>query len=155
MRIHIIAIGNRMDHWVNEGYREFAKRLPKECSLSLHEIPAIKRSKQSDIQKITQLEGQRMLDAVPKGANLITLDLAGKAWDTKILAQRLASWLRDGRDVALLIGGPEGLSDECKMRAEVSWCLSNLTLPHPLVRVIVAEQLYRAWSILNNHPYHR
>lgn len=96
-----------------------------------------------------------MLAAVPKGNHIVSLDLPGKNWETPQLAQQLSKWQLDGRDVSLLIGGPEGLAPDCKAAASQSWCLSALTLPHPLVRVLVAESLYRAWSINNNHPYHR
>jgi 23S rRNA (pseudouridine1915-N3)-methyltransferase len=155
MRIHLIAVGTRMPQWVQQGYAEYARRLPADYALQLVEIPAGKRGKGADISRLTQQEGERTLAAIPKGAHVIALELTGKAWSTTQLAQELDGWRHDGRDVALLIGGPEGLASECLSRAEGRWSLSNLTLPHPLVRIVVAEQLYRAWSILHNHPYHR
>lgn len=155
MRIHLIAIGNRMDSWVYQGYEEFAKRLPPDCSLKMVEIPALKRSKNADIERITRDEGQKILSSIPKGAKVIALDVKGQHYSTEALSNTLAQWLQQGRDIALLVGGPDGLSDECLSHAEAKWSLSNLTLPHPLVRIIVAEQIYRAWSILKNHPYHR
>jgi len=100
-------------------------------------------------------EGEQALAAIGKSCRIVTLDLPGKNWTTPQLAQQLESWKQDGRDVALLIGGPEGLSPACKAAAEQSWCLSALTMPHPLVRIVVAESLYRAWSLTTNHPYHR
>jgi 23S rRNA (pseudouridine1915-N3)-methyltransferase len=123
--------------------------------LRLVEIPAGKRGKGADIARITQQEGEKMLAALPKGARVVALDVKGRPWSTEVLSRELDAWRHDGRDVALLVGGPEGLAPECVARAEQRWSLSNLTLPHPLVRIVVAEQLYRAWSILHNHPYHR
>jgi 23S rRNA (pseudouridine1915-N3)-methyltransferase len=155
MRISLIAVGTKMPGWVEQGYAEYARRLPPDCVLQLQEIPAGKRGKGADIARITQQEGEKMLAAVPKGARIVTLEVTGRAWTTEALATELDVWLHDGRDVALLVGGPEGLWAECVARAEQRWSLSNLTLPHPLVRIVVAEQLYRAWSILQNHPYHR
>lgn len=144
-----------MPAWVTQGYEEYARRLPADCGLRLVEIPAGKRGKGADIARITQQEGEKMLAALPKGARVVVLDVKGRPWSTEVLSQELDAWRHDGRDVALLVGGPEGLAPECVARAEQRWSLSNLTLPHPLVRIVVAEQLYRAWSILHNHPYHR
>ena len=155
MHIYLIAIGQRMDAWVNQGYQEFAKRLPPECSLHLKEIPAGKRSKNADIARILQQEGERMLAAIPAGTRVIALDVEGKPWSTPQLAQQLQQWLQSGQDVALLVGGPEGLAPQCYERAQQRWSLSALTLPHPLVRVVLAEQLYRAWTLIKGHPYHR
>ncbi len=155
MRIVLIAVGSKMPAWVEQGYQEYARRLPADCTLQLVEIPAGKRGKRADIARITRQEGEKMLAAVPKGAQIVTLEVTGHAWTTKNLSTELDHWLHDGRDVALLVGGPEGLAPECVSRAEQRWSLSPLTLPHPLVRIVVAEQLYRAWSILQNHPYHR
>ena len=155
MRLHLIAVGSRLDAWVSQGYDEFAKRLPTDCSLQLTEIPALKRGKNADIERITREEGRKMLAAIPKGALVVVLDVQGRQYTTSELAEKLAGWLQGGRDVALLVGGPEGLAPECLARAEEKWSLSRLTLPHPLVRIVVAEQLYRAWSVLNHHPYHR
>lgn len=155
MQIHLIAVGNRMPQWVTKGYEEFARRMPTECRLNLIEIPAIKRTKAADIKRLLAQEGDRMLEALPKNALVLTLDVNGRQWDTPQLAQQLDGWMHEGRDVALLIGGPEGLAPACKARAEGSWSLSPLTFPHPLVRIIVAEQLYRATTILKHHPYHK
>ena len=155
MRMTLIAVGTKMSTWVEQGYAEYARRLPADCVLQLVEISAGKRGKGADIARITQQEGEKMLAAVPKGARIVTLEVTGKAWTTEALATELDGWLHDGRDVALLVGGPEGLSADCIARSEQRWSLSNLTLPHPLVRIVVAEQIYRAWSILQNHPYHR
>lgn len=155
MKIHLLAVGTRMPAWVQTGYGEYAKRLPPECELRLVEVAAGKRGKNVDVQRTLEAEGRALLARLPNGARAVSLDVAGKPWSTAQLAQRLKSWMASGTDVGLMIGGPEGLSPECRARAVESWSLSPLTLPHPLVRVVVAEALYRAWSLLNNHPYHR
>ncbi|WP_455220448.1 23S rRNA (pseudouridine(1915)-N(3))-methyltransferase RlmH [Kaarinaea lacus] len=155
MQIYLIAIGQRLDDWINQGYQEFAKRLPPECRLNLIEIPAHKRTKNTDIQRAIRDEGERLLAALPANVLVYALDATGQQWSTEQLATHLEQWLGDGRDIALLVGGPDGLSEQCKARANACLSLSRLTFPHPLVRIIIAEQLYRAWSILKKHPYHR
>ena len=155
MQIHMIAIGQRLDDWVNQGFTEFSKRLPPECRINLIEVTPNKRTKNSDIARVIEEEGQRILAAIPARSHVVALDVDGKQWSTEQLAGQLEQWLGDGRDIALLIGGPDGLSSACKAKAESHWSLSKLTLPHPLVRVVIAEQIYRAWSIIKGHPYHR
>jgi len=155
MNIHLIAVGEKMPRWVQDGYGEYAKRLPAECALKLVEIAPGKRGKNADIARAMRDEGERMLAAIPKGARVIALEVNGREWATEQLATQLEGWLGGGQDIALLVGGPEGLADDCRQRAHQLWSLSPLTLPHPLVRVLLAEQLYRAWSILRGHPYHR
>jgi 23S rRNA (pseudouridine1915-N3)-methyltransferase len=155
MQIHLISVGNRMPGWVKSGYDEYAKRLPRECELLLKEIPPGQRGKNCDVARIIKDEGERMATSIPAGSHIVALDLSGKSWTTPELAVSLNRWMESGKHVALLIGGPDGLADSVKSRASEFWCLSALTFPHPLVRIIVAEQLYRAWSILHNHPYHR
>jgi 23S rRNA (pseudouridine1915-N3)-methyltransferase len=155
MQITLISVGNRMPGWVRQGYEDYAKRLPRECELVLKEIAPDKRGKNNDIARIVKSEGERMVAAIPQGSHAVTLDMAGKAWTTLELAQAVKRWLESGQNIALLIGGPEGLADSVKQLARESWSLSKLTFPHPLVRILVAEQLYRAWSLLNHHPYHR
>lgn len=155
MRVHLIAVGEKMPGWVTQGYQEYAKRLPGECQLQLIEIPPGRRGKNHDIARAIRDEGERMLAALPKSSRVIALDLRGQSWSTAQLAGQLQDWLAGGQDISLLVGGPEGLASACLARAEQSWSLGPLTLPHPLVRVLVAEQLYRAWSIVRNHPYHR
>ncbi len=144
-----------MPSWVQTGYQEYAKRMPKECALILKEIVPGLRHKNTDVSRIVNEEGDRMNAAIPHGAHLVALDLSGQSWSTVELSQALTRWLQSGKNIALLVGGPEGLPDAVKQKAQESWSLSALTFPHPLVRIIVAEQLYRAWSILQNHPYHR
>ncbi len=155
MRIHLIAVGNRMPEWVNTAYGEFAGRLPPESRLHLLEIPPGRRGKGADPARAVAEEGERMLAALPKNPYVIALEVEGKAWSSETLAQQFASWQQDGRDVALLVGGPDGLAAACRARADIQWSLSPLTLPHRLVRIVVAEQLYRAWTLLHGHPYHR
>ncbi|OOZ46117.1 23S rRNA (pseudouridine(1915)-N(3))-methyltransferase RlmH [Solemya velum gill symbiont] len=155
MNIHLIAVGTRMPAWVTQGYEEYSKRMPRECSLKLVEIAPGHRGKNASIEKAIEDEGKRMLAAIPKGANVIALDEKGKSWSTMQLSKQLDGWLQQGGDTALLVGGPDGLSASCRASARTSWSLSALTLPHPLVRVLLAEQLYRALSVLNGHPYHR
>ena len=155
MRIHLIAVGTRMPSWVVEGYQEYAKRLPRECRLQLTEVPLSKRHKSLTAAQAKQQEGQALLAALPKDCTVIALDVGGKGWGTEDLARRLSDWLGSGRDVALLVGGPDGLSPSCLERADQRWSLSALTYPHSLVRIVLAEQLYRAWTLNTGHPYHR
>ena len=144
-----------MPSWVVEGYKEYAGRMPPECALNLIEIPADKRTKGADLKRISEKEGKRVLEAIPKNCKVIALEIQGKMFSTEKLATQLEDWMQNGRDVALLVGGPEGLSQACLKNAEQHWSLSPMTMPHPMVRVVLAEQIYRAWSILKNHPYHR
>jgi len=154
MKINLVAIGTKMPAWVNEGYEEYAKRLPKEFQLHLIEIPALKRGKTLSPHLIEQ-EGELLLNAIPAHNKTIALERTGKAFSTLELTQQLGKYHGESQDVSLLIGGPEGLSSACLQQAELKWSLSTLTLPHPLVRVVIAEQIYRAWSIMSHHPYHR
>lgn len=158
MKIHLLAIGSKMPKWVEQGYREYADRLPRECRIELHELPLANRGKDSskaDIPRAMEDEASRLLARIPNGARIVALDERGKPWSTRELSGQLDDWMMDGRDVALLIGGPDGLAPSIKAKVDQQWSLSNLVLPHPLVRIVVAEQIYRAWSILRNHPYHR
>ncbi|MGL4455577.1 MAG: 23S rRNA (pseudouridine(1915)-N(3))-methyltransferase RlmH [Plesiomonas sp.] len=155
MKLQLVAVGTKMPAWVETGFKEYTRRFPKDMPFELLEVQAGKRGKNADIKRILDKEGEQMLAAIPKGNRIVTLDIPGKPWTTEQLAEQLERWKQDGRDVSFLIGGPEGLSPACKEAAEQSWSLSPLTLPHPLVRVLVAESLYRAWSVTTNHPYHR
>lgn len=144
-----------MPRWVEEGYAEYAKRMPPACRLELVEIAPGKRGKGMDARRAVADEGDRMLKALPKDVRVIALDVKGRPWSTEQLSANLGTWLGEGRDLALLVGGPEGLAQPCLDRADGRWSLSPLTFPHPLVRVVLSEQLYRAWSLLKGHPYHR
>jgi 23S rRNA (pseudouridine1915-N3)-methyltransferase len=155
MHIHLIAVGTRMPSWVSQGYEDYARRLPHECSLRLVEIPLGRRSRTQPSAQAVEEESRRMLAAIPERSLVVALDVGGSAWDTPALATRLQEWLQSGRDIVLLVGGPDGLSGDCLRRADLRWSLSALTLPHALVRVVLAEQLYRAWTIISGHPYHR
>jgi 23S rRNA (pseudouridine1915-N3)-methyltransferase len=155
MKIRILTITHKSPSWIQEGYAEYAKRLPSSCTLELLEIPAEKRTANADIKRITVREGEKMLNAIKENHHVIALDVQGKLWTTENLADHLAEWRQDGRNIDLLVGGPDGLSTECLQKAETIWSLSPLTFPHILVRLIVAEQIYRAWTILQQHPYHR
>jgi 23S rRNA (pseudouridine1915-N3)-methyltransferase len=155
MRLTVVAIGQRMPSWITEGWNEYARRFPRGFSLDLKEVPAIKRSRNADIESVCRRESKSLLLAVPESSYVIALDEGGRQWTTLALSQRLRSWMQEGKDVAFLVGGPDGLSTECLAKTDCRWSLGALTLPHPLVRIVLAEQLYRAWSITQNHPYHR
>ena len=153
MRVHLLAIGQRMPDWIQAGYEEYARRLPNDCRLELRALSP--RSRAGDATSRKRDEARVLLGAVPDKARVIALDERGRAWSTKELAGQLSRWQDDGRDVALLVGGADGLGAECLERAEQRWSLSPLTLPHMLVRVLVAEQIYRAHALNRGHPYHR
>ena len=155
MKLTLIAVGTRMPAWVQAGYDEYAKRLPRDCALALREIPLATRSKNSDTARAIEKESEAMLAAIPAQERVIALDIPGKPQSTSSMADALRQWQMQGGNTSFLSGGPDGLSAACLARAQESWSLSQLTLPHPLVRIVLAEQLYRAWSLLNNHPYHR
>lgn len=155
MRIHLIAIGHRRAGWEQDGFREYARRMPPELSLELHEIASSKRTKRSPAERWVEDEGRRLVAAVPGGARVVALDERGSRWTTLELAKRIERWMHDGRDLALLVGGADGLAPACIEAAEHRWALSPLTLPHGLARIVVAEQLYRASTIIRRHPYHR
>ncbi|MGQ0587307.1 MAG: 23S rRNA (pseudouridine(1915)-N(3))-methyltransferase RlmH [Gammaproteobacteria bacterium] len=155
MRVRLIAVGTRMPKWVEAGVAEFQPRLPREWRFDVVEVPVAKRGANPDVQKLKQAEGEKMLRAIPPGAEVIALDERGETLSTLQWAQAVQGWQQHGRDVALLVGGPDGLAPECLARAGRRWSLSRLTLPHALVRVFVVEQLYRAWSVAAGHPYHR
>jgi 23S rRNA (pseudouridine1915-N3)-methyltransferase len=155
MRIHLLAVGERVPAWVDAGFQEYAKRLTAQWRVELREIKAGRRTKGADTARLVRGEGERLLAAVPKGAYVVALDRTGRELSTEDLTAELRAYTARGRDMVLLVGGPEGLSDECLARAHARWSLSRLTLAHPLVRVVVVEQIYRAWSIINKTPYHR
>lgn len=155
MRIRLISVASRMPRWVEQGYAEYAKRMPADLPLELVEIPLATRGKNADVARLMRREGEQMLAAVQPADRVVTLEVGGKAWSTEALAEQLDSWRLEARTVNLMVGGPEGLPAEVTARSDQRWSLSPLTLPHPLVRILLAEQLYRAWTILNRHPYHK
>jgi len=155
MRIHLLAVGTRQPRWVVDGFNEYARRLPRQCAVELVEIPVVRRGGSVPAAVAVEREGERLLAAVPTRARLVALDERGDHLDTLGLARRLEDWMAGGEDVAIMIGGPDGLASACIERAALTWSLSALTLPHGLVRVLLAEQLYRAWSVTAGHPYHR
>ena len=155
MKAKLIAVGERAPRWVAEGFGEYQKRLSHWLPLELIEIEPGLRGKGRDAARAMHDEGRRVLAALPKVPQVIALDGRGKAWTSEQLAQRLEQWRGQGRELAFLIGGPEGHASEVIARADETWSLGPLTLPHMLVRLVVAEQLYRAAALLANHPYHR
>jgi 23S rRNA (pseudouridine1915-N3)-methyltransferase len=155
MRLHVVAIGQRMPSWIEDGWDEYARRFPRGFELELKEVPALRRTRNADVDSIRQREGQALLTAVPASGYIIALDRQGQQWTTGELSAKLQHWMELGREVYFLVGGPDGLSEQCLQRAGHCWSLGRLTLPHPLVRIVLAEQLYRAWTITRNHPYHR
>jgi 23S rRNA (pseudouridine1915-N3)-methyltransferase len=155
VRITILAVGHKAPGWVQEGFTEYARRMPPEARLELVELKPEERGAGRAVERARTLEGERILAALPQGATLLALDERGKAVTTQGLSVMLSDWMRDGSHPAFAIGGADGLSDEVKARASKLVSLSALTLPHALVRVVLAEQLYRAWSIIARHPYHR
>lgn len=155
MIVYLIAVGSNMPSWVKVGFEEYAGRLRHDVELKLIEVPALVRKKNADVKRILKEEGEKLLKAIPKNTLIVGLDVVGREMTTMGLSKRLESWMQSGQDVALLVGGPEGFSPEIKALFQQSISLSKLTLPHPMVRVLIAEQLFRAWSIINNHPYHR
>ena len=155
MKCRLIAAGTRLPDWINTGFREYQKRLRTPIELELHEIALASRRAGEKPQRAIAREGADMLAALTPKDYVVVLEIDAKAKNTEQLSRWLAERMRDGRPLALLIGGPDGLSPACRERAEESWSLSPLTLPHALVRVLVAEQLYRASCLLAGHPYHR
>jgi 23S rRNA (pseudouridine1915-N3)-methyltransferase len=155
VKVYLLAVGTRMPAWVETAVGEYKKRLQGEITLQVIEIPTAKRGKSSSVSKLVEQEGSAILAACPKGAKLVSLDVLGKPFSTENLAQKLNDWRMDGSDIALVVGGPDGLSKEVLNASVQKLSLSALTLPHSMVRVILAEQIYRAWTITQGHPYHR
>jgi len=155
MKINLLSIGTRMPKWVNEGVSEYSKRLPSDFNFSVTEVPMAKRGKSIDVGQAIKKESDALLSRVREQDYVVAMEVGGKVLSTEDLASRFDAIRLQGQHVALLVGGPDGLGDDCLARANEKWSLSALTLPHPLVRILVAEQVYRAWSILNSHPYHR
>lgn len=155
MRIQILAIGTKMPAWVDVGCQEYLKRFPRDFSVEFKSLPLAARGKSSSTRVAIEKEGEQLLAAIGDNHWVVALDRSGKMWSTEEAAEQVSGWQIKGQPLTLLIGGPDGLSAKCLQRADQRWSLSALTLPHPLVRVLLAEQLYRVWSLRNNHPYHK
>jgi 23S rRNA (pseudouridine1915-N3)-methyltransferase len=156
MKLLVVAVGHRMPPWINAGFDEYARRMPRALPVRLLEVkPEARNAAGGDVPRCLEAERKRIEAALPPRCYRVCLDERGRQYPTKDLARRLEQWRMDGRDVALMIGGADGLAAGLKTSADMLWSLSALTLPHGLVRVILAEQLYRAWSMLGGHPYHR
>lgn len=155
MRIRLIAVGTRMPDWVEKGVADYVSRMPRDYAVDVVEVAALTRPKGADLARIKDLEGAALLRAAGARARIIALDVQGSLLDTTGWAAAMMAWREQDEEVCLLVGGADGLSAECLTRAKARWSLSPLTFPHGLVRVMVAEQLYRAWSVIAKHPYHR
>lgn len=155
MRVVLATVAKRPPEWIRAGFREYAKRLPRQLSLTLTEVAPLARDGSQSAESARRREAERLRAAIPSGARLIALDERGRQWSTLELAAQLERWVQDGRDLAMLVGGADGLDPAIMDSADYVWSLSRLTLPHALVPVVLAEQLYRAWSLLHRHPYHR
>lgn len=155
LKISLIVVGDKMPNWVNQGYDEYEKRIRGRASLELVQISAGKRGKNADLARIIQAEEQKIRETIPERSHIIALDRKGKSFSTLDLSEKMKGWIDGGDKIALIIGGPEGLSSEFIAETHETWSLSSLTFAHPLVRVILAEQLYRCYSILEGSPYHR
>jgi len=155
MHLLLAAVGQRMPAWVGQAWSEYARRFPRGLPLELREVPLARRGRNADVRALCAAEGDALLASVPAGSRIIAMDEGGRQWSTAELAKQLETWMREEKTVCFLVGGPDGLPGECLERAQDVWSLGRLTLPHPMVRIVVAEQLYRAWTITRNHPYHR
>src|SRR5688572_19591088 len=155
MKLRVLAVGHRMPAWVDAGFNEYARRMPPDARIELIAVKAQARAGGSSVLRALEAEDKRIRAALPAGSIKVVLDERGKLLSTKDLAGRIERWRTMGRDVAFVVGGADGLAETVKRGAELAWSLSPLTLPHGLARVVLAEQLYRAVSILHNHPYHR
>lgn len=155
MKIRLLAVGQKMPKWVQQTYKEYNNRLNKSQQIDLVEIPPVHRTKTMNSEVAKQIEGNNILAALKPREKIILLDEHGKSISTKDLAQSIKNWQMNAIDVAIIVGGADGVSDEIKQKAYGKWSLSQLTFPHPLVRVILIEQIYRAYSLIANHPYHR
>jgi 23S rRNA (pseudouridine1915-N3)-methyltransferase len=155
VRVTILSVGHKMPAWIQDGFQEYTRRMPPEIRVELAELKPEDRGPGRSVDKARAVEGERMLAALPQGSTLLALDERGKSFSTQALAAMLTEWMRDGAHPVFAIGGADGLDDAVRNRADKVFSLSALTLPHGMVRVLLAEQLYRAWSILARHPYHR
>ena len=155
MKLHLFAVGKKMPSWCQQAFQDYASRFPKDWPVQLTEITTPRRSRNMSVMQAKTKEAEGLLSSIEPSTWVVALEVKGQAWSTEKLASNLAKWQLQTRQVAFLIGGPDGLAKSCLERANVCWSLSALTFPHPLARIIVIEQLYRAWSLMHNHPYHR
>lgn len=155
MHIRLLAVGDRQPSWVDEGFGIYTERYPREWKFRLDTIATVRRIKSDKSRQAMLAEGEQILAKLTTTEQVVLLDERGKQLTSRSLATRLTDWQRDSRDLCFIIGGPDGVSDACRQRANFTWSLSQLTLPHGMARVLLAEQLYRAWSLQSGHPYHR
>ena len=155
LTIHLVVVGEKMPDWVEQGFHEYQKRVRGRLALNLIEVAAIRCGKNADLERIARDEDRKLLDAIPTDCLTIALDRTGKSVSTLQIVSHMESWLQQGDQVAMLVGGPEGLSADLIKQANMVWSLSELTFAHPVVRVVLAEQIYRCFSVLENSPYHR
>jgi 23S rRNA (pseudouridine1915-N3)-methyltransferase len=155
MHIRLLAVGDRQPGWVDEAFNTYAGRFPREWRFRVETIAIAKRSKGQSVSRAIAAEGQQLLSRLVPDEQVVLLDEQGRQWTSTALATRLQDWQLDGRNLSFVIGGPDGVSDACHERANLTWSLSDLTLPHGLARVLWSEALYRAWSLQTGHPYHR
>ena len=155
MHIRLLAVGDRQPQWVDDAFRLYSGRFPPQWKFRLDVVATAKRSKSDSAMRAIETEGELILGKLTPDERIVLLDERGKQLTSKTLAARLSDWQSDGRDLCFVIGGPDGVSERCRQRADFIWSLSDLTLPHGLARVLLAEQMYRAWSLASGHPYHR
>lgn len=155
MHIRLLAVGDRQPSWVDEAFARYSERFPREWKFRLDTIATVRRNKNDKSERAKNAEGEQILDKLNPQEQVVLLDERGKQFTSRLLAEKLADWQGMGRDLCFVIGGPDGVNDACRQRADATWSLSQLTLPHGLARVILAEALYRAWSLQSGHPYHR
>lgn len=155
MQISIVAVGMRLPSWVNQGVNEYIKRFPPEVKVNLVEVSPVKRNKSAPAERILKQEAEKIRAALPKDNYLIVLDEHGKSRRTTVFAQNMDSWMREGKNIVFVIGGADGVEQELKSQANELWSLSDFTLPHGMARVLLTEQIYRAWTVIKKHPYHR
>ncbi len=155
MHIRLIAVGDRQPSWVDDAFEAYTARFPREWKFRLDCIPTARRSRKNSSLAARDAEGEHILNKVGAGEQLVLLDERGRQLSSKSLADRLSAWQNDGRDLCFVIGGPDGVPEPVREHSNFTWSLSELTLPHGLARVVLAEQLYRAWSLMSGHPYHR
>ena len=155
MHIRLLAVGDRQPAWVDDAFGRYAGRLPREWRFHLASSATVKRGKNDKSHRARRDEGTQLLAKIDTAERVVLLDERGKQMSTRAFAEKLVDWQVDGRDLCFIIGGPDGVSDDCRQRADFTWSLSSLTLPHGMARVLFVEQLYRAWSLQTGHPYHR